>query len=396
MLRIGLALLLVVSAACGEDDDEPPAPPEFAPELAFEFTIRGGDEPFDLNGDLDAAERTTAALPDGVTLPGARYRVPGYRCLRADGTDWNALPEAAASEGEAAMFEVLYPPDGVEPRGLVFMPHGDGFEFIEAIALEIYKAYPDTAEQYDVNPDHGTRGVEQSTRWGATRNVVSTSLGINAVVLAQMGATVVLPGNCWGDGGHGAGESIDGYYDGPRLGGWFDHAAWTWARENLDHDASKAIAFACSGGGHRTAEELIRDDQAFAAIVLDSPADNTAGFLIDPWPELLGFAYTLLREPLFNEITEDFYRVFGGRDAAAQVSLGARLPDLAVAAPIYLAYSTGDPAVTVPVVTDLVDAVSARGAPSTVVELDIENHCQLQDATRLTAATDWLTEVVDF
>ena len=39
-------------------------------------------------------------------------------------------------------------------------------------SLETYKSFPDTADLYGVNPEHGTRGVEQSTRWSATRNVV--------------------------------------------------------------------------------------------------------------------------------------------------------------------------------------------------------------------------------
>ncbi|HUS64939.1 MAG TPA: hypothetical protein VMZ28_10375 [Kofleriaceae bacterium] len=393
MLRTGLALSLVVTTACA---DEAPPPPEFSAELALTYTIVAGDEPVDLNGDLDADVRSSAFVATDVTLRGERYRVPGFRCLRADGTPWAELPEASDGEGEEAQFEVLYPPDGVARTGLVFMPHGDGFEFIEAIALETYKAFPDTAELYGVNPEHGTRGVEQSTRWGATRNIVSTSLGRSAITLAQRGATVVMPGNCWGDGAHGMGESTDGYYDGRRLGGLFDHATWAWARANLDHDAGKAIAFGCSGGGHRIGEELIRDQQAFAAVVLDSPADNTAGFLEQPWGELIGFTYTLLRPELFDEIMGDFYGgTFGGLDAAADASLGHALPDLAVDAPIYLIYSSGDPAVTGPVVRDLADAVGARSAPSTVVELDIEYHCQLDFPENMAAATDWLAEVVD-
>jgi pimeloyl-ACP methyl ester carboxylesterase len=211
-----------------------------------------------------------------------------------------------------------------------------------------------------------------------------------------MGATVVLPGNCWGDGGHGTGETGDGYFDGRRLGGLFDDAVWAWARETLDHAAGKEIAFACSGGGHRTAEALLRDPDAFDAVVLDSPADNTAGFLEQPWGELIGFTYTLLRPELFDGIMSDFYDgTFGGLDAAAEVSLGHGLPGSAIDAPIYLIYSTGDPAVTVPVTRDLALAVGDRPAPSTVVELDIEYHCQLDFPENMAAATDWLADVID-
>ena len=394
MRRTGLVLSLVLSAACAE---EAAPPPEFLPEPTLTYTITAGDEGFDLNGDLDAEVRTTPLLAEGVTLRGERYHVPGYRCLRADGTPWSDLPGAADGDGDPAQLEVLYPPEGVANGGLVFMPHGDGFEFIEAIALETYKAFPDTAELYGVHPEHGERGVEQSTRWGATRNIVSTSLGRNAITLAQMGATVVMPGNCWGDGGHGDGDTTDGYYDGRRLGGLFDHAVWEWARTSLDHDAGKAVAFGCSGGGHRIAEELIRDEEAFSAVVLDSPADDASGFLEQPWPELIGFTYTLLRPELFDSIMSDFYQgAFGGEDAAEEASLGHALPGSSITAPIYLVYSTGDPAVTGPVVDDLADAVSARSAPSSVVALDIEYHCQLDFPENMAAATAWLSEVVDF
>jgi hypothetical protein len=331
----------------------------------------------------------------GETLRGERYEVPGYQCLRADGTDWNALPAGATSPGESAYFEVLRPLAGTDSGTLVFMPHGDGLEFIEAIALEIYKPFPDLAATFGVDPLHGTRGVEQSTRKGAKRNIVSTSASRSAVALARLGATVVLPGNCWGDGGHGTGHDGNGYYTGRRYGGAFDHAVWVWARAELAHDPAREVAVGCSGGGHRIAEELIRDPSAFEAAIIDSPADNVREFLTDPRPDLLDQAYTILRAKAFDAIMSQFYvGAFGNEDAAAQASLGVALPRGEITAPIYLAYSTHDPLVTLPVVQSLVDAVAARPAPSTVVAFDLKQHCQLNTDETMAAATSWLTSVL--
>ena len=392
MKRYGWLAILVGMFGCGGDD--PPPAPTFEPRLDFEYTIVAGDEP-DLNVAFDSTARTSLYVPAGVTLRGERYEVPGYHCLRADGTDWNALPAGATGPGESAYFEVLRPLEGTDSGTLVFMPHGDGLEFLESIALEIYKPFPDLAATFGVDPDHGTRGVEQSTRKGAKRNIVSTSAGRSAVALARLGATVVLPGNCWGDGGHGTGDDGDGYYAGRRYGGSFDHAVWGWARAELAHDPARAVAVGCSGGGHRIAEELIRDPAAFQAAIIDSPADNVREFLTDPRPELLDQAETILRAKTFDALMNEFYvGAFGSKDAAAQASLGVALPEGAITAPIYLTYSTQDPLVTLPVVQSLVDAVAARPAPSKVVALDEKQHCQLNTDERMTAATDWLTAVL--
>ena len=390
-MRNAWVFSVVTVMACGEDA---PPPPIFEPLLEFQYMVTTGPDP-DLNVAFDSTARTSLYLPAGEMLTGERYEVPGFHCLRADGTDWNALPEAAEGPGESAYFEVLRPLAGTDTQTLVFMPHGDSLEFEESIAIEVYKLSPELASTFGVDPDHGTRGVEQSTRKGAKRNIVSTSVGRSAVALARLGATVVLPGNCWGDAGHGIGADGDGYYGGRRYGGSFDHAVWVWARAELAHDPARAVAVGCSGGGHRIAEELIRDPAAFQAAIMDSPADNVREFQTDPVPDLLDQSYTILRPAKFDPLMNAFYQgTFGGRDQAARASLGAVLPEGAITAPIYLSYSTHDPLVTLPVVTALVDAVTARGAPSAVVAFDAKQHCQLNTDETMTAATDWLTGVL--
>lgn len=381
---------LVVIAIVGCD----PPPPTFDPRVDFEYITTAGPDP-NLNLDFDSVARTSLYVPPGEMLRGERYEVPGYNCLRVDDTDWNDLPAGATGPGESAHFEVLYPLAGTDAGILVFMPHGDGLEFIESLALEIYKLDPLVAATFGVDPVNGTRGVEQSTRYGGKRNMVGTGAGRSAITLARLGATVVIPGNCWGDGGHGTGQNGDGYFDGRRYGGSFDHDVLAWARATLAHDPAKVVAVGCSGGGHRIAEELIRDPDAFRAAIIDSPADNTRGFLTDPRPRLLGDAETLLRTELFDSLMSQYFiGTFGGNDQAAQASLGAALPNGLITIPIYFTYSTNDPLVTPPVVQGLIDAMAVRPAPSMMVPLDLAQHCQLNTDDRMRAATDWLSSVL--
>ena len=391
-MRVTCFVALLIMAGCGEDESEPEEIP-IVPEMEFELTIEPGPEP-DLNVDFDSDTRTSVHLEEGEVLHGRRYVVPDILCLRADGTDWNALPDEASSPGEPATFEVIDPLEGTDSGMLVFLPHGDGFEFIEALALGVYQKYPDVAAEFGVDPENGTRGVEQSTREGGRRNIVSNASSRNAIAMARLGATVIVPGNCWGDGGHGTGDSGEGYYEGPRLGGTFDHAVWSWAREEIDHEATREVAVGCSGGGHRIAEELVRDPDAFQAVIIDSPADDVSAFVENPQPELLGQVRLLLGDRV-DEVMDLFFEgTFGGKDEAGRASLGHALPDGEISAPIYLIYSTLDPAVTEPVTRSVAEAVNDRGAPSVAVELDDEVHCQLNTDERMTDATDWLEGVL--
>lgn len=393
MRSIWMATVLALAACGGEDAVEPPA---FAPEMEFEFTIVAGPD-LDLNEEFDSTERTSLHAAEGETFQGRRYRVPDYLCLRANGTPWGDLPGDASGPGESATIEVLLPLEGTDSGMLVFLPHGDGFEFIEAIALEVYKAFPDVAETFGVHPDHGTRGVEQSTQLGGKRNIVSTSASRNAITMARLGATVLMPGNCWGDGGHGTGDDGDGdgYYGGRRWGGSFDDAAWAWARAEFEHEPAREVAVGCSGGGHRIAEALVRDPAAFQAVILDSPADDVSAFIEDPVPELLGQATSLLRDQVPVLMDAFFDGTFGGIENASRASLGHALPEGAITAPIFLTYSTGDPAVTEPVTRAVAAAVADRGAPNMVIQLDVEVHCQLNTDEAMAVATDWLAGVLD-
>jgi len=164
-----LPLFVCLAVACGSN---PEPLPEFVPELVFSYNIASGPE-LDYNRTIDSQERSSVHLTADETLKGERYMVPDFLCLRADGTTWDDLPEAAVFPGEAAHFEVIYPPEGTENGTLVFMPHGDGLEFIEAFALEVWKEFPEVAIDNNVHPETGTQGVEQSTRYGAKRNMVS-------------------------------------------------------------------------------------------------------------------------------------------------------------------------------------------------------------------------------
>jgi len=164
----------------------------------------------------------------------------------------------------------------------------------------------------------------------------------------------------------------------------------------MQHNPQKAIGFACSGGGRRLAEQLIRDGSSFRAVVLDSPADNVTAFLLEPRPNLLDQVILFLRPVRFNEVMEQFFvGIYGSVEQADAAALANNLDNVDPDVPIYLSYSSNDESVTLPIIEPLAQALAGRPSPSTVTLLDIEKHCQIDTDDGMARAINWLDDVID-
>lgn len=324
-----------------------------------------------------------------------RYQVPGYRCLRKGGVDPRELPKAAETPGDAAIFDVMYPAEKPgDKTPLVFMPHGNSLEFIEDIfttSLKTLKVETDVRGYYEM---FGTN-PEQSTREGAEFMTGGTANAPIAIAMARAGAAVVIPGNCWGDGGHGTGQVLSDFFAGERLGGSFDSATWMYAQDLVAHSHDREVAVVCSGGGRRAIEVLHRQWYAFDAMVLDSPADDVTAFLDEPRPELLHLAGLALDDDALGKVFERFWTgIYGGKDKALKASLADELDRNVVSPPVFLAYSTLDPVVTAPVTRRLVEAMTRaeekKPEKFTVRAYEQKVHCQLNNDQDIAAAVEWL------
>jgi hypothetical protein len=231
--------------------------------------------------------------------------------------------------------------------------------------------------------------VEIDNRNGAIRSIEGTLDSAYAAEALERGWGIVVPGNCWGDGGHGAGEVVDYYIRAPRYGHTMDREVWDWFRRTYRHDSAREYSFGCSGGGQRTAQLLLHDADATAASGLDSPADYLPGFRVDP-PGLFAL---LTNIPEFPAVLDGFYvGHYGSVAAAAEESLGTQLRSRDIMTPIYLAYSSQDTFVTNAVSGPLVEALTERLPAERAVVWNSNEpvHCQINTRERSRGVFDWL------
>jgi hypothetical protein len=376
-----LVILFGVLAACRG----------YEPELVRTYHVTATGEAAE--GDVESS-----ALLPGESYRVERYALRDFQCLREDGTDPRALPEGAVQPGAPAIFDVLYPAELTPDSALVFMPHGNSFEFIEDV---FSTALRKLGVQEDVRAYYALFGgnPEQTTLTGAEFLIGEQVKHASAVAMARRGAAVVVPANCWGDGSYGQGEVRRAFMLGERVGGAFDRRTWEYARRTLTHAKNKEIAVACSGGGRRTIELMQRDDAAFRAVVLDSPADDVTAFLDEPRGDLLALAGVLaLSEEEMKQIFERFWKgIYGSKESAYKRSLADEVAAGQVKVPVYLVYSPIDPVVTAPVTARLVSALTNANSPQfSVHAVDQRVHCQLADASVIDPMLAWLGEKVGF
>lgn len=364
---------------CG-DDGEP------AIALPYEARLRGVREV------RAPAEATPSDIENRHLLPGQRFRVlayevPGLRCVRTDTDDVLHIPEATRSPGLPGIFYAVPPSHPSKPVLLLF--HGNGLDFIEALASLFVHAAPRTAEQL-LRDQPGFRGfIEILGRNGAQRGLDGELGGPVAAVALERGWGVVVPGNCWGDGGYHRGEVVDYYIRAPRYGRIMDDFVWGWYRAAFPHDSTREYSFGCSGGGQRTAQLLLQRPDAVVAAGIDSPADFLLGFRDDP-PSLFALLQGI---PQYRTVLDDFYlKHYGSFEQAAAQSLGTQLLARGIRTPMYLAYSTLDPLVTNAVSGPLASALRTRQPEDLQYVWNSEEpvHCQINHRERAAHLLDWL------
>jgi len=375
-----LALCLtLVCAACGEDDHDTSSAFLSATETG-RVVLRPADDA--RSGDL-----TNRFLSAGRSFEVQQYEVPALRCVRTDSDDYLHIPDVTTSPGAPAVFWAVAPADRSQPVLISF--HGNGLDFIEALASLLAHKSPRMVGEL-LAADPGMAGyVEILNRGGALRGLVGEFGSAAMAEALERGWGVVVPGNCWGDGGHHTGEIIDYYIRAPRSGHTMDQFVWDWYRERFAHDRAREYSFGCSGGGQRTAQLLLHDPLAVAASLIDSPADYLPGFQEQP-PGLFAL---LAGVPGAPEVMSAFYTAhYGSMEGAAAQSLGTQLLPRGIATPIYLAYSDQDTFTTHAITRRLAEALTARqpAERSQVWNSGEPVHCQLNTRARARTAFDWL------
>lgn len=340
-------------------------------------------------GEAQPGDLSNRFLSGGRSFEVRRYEVPALRCVRTDSTDYLHIPEVTQSPGDPALFYAVAPGDASQPALITF--HGNGLDFIEAEASLFVHAVPRTA-QVLLAADPGMAGfLEILNRGGALRGLNGELDSAHVAEALERGWGVVVPGNCWGDGGHHRGEVIDYYLRGARYGRIMDDEVWAWFRDRFPHDRWREYSFGCSGGGQRTAQLLLSDPHAVAASGIDSPADYLPGFRDDP----PGLFQLLSSIPGYLDVLDDFYTAhYGGIDGAAAQSLGTQLLARGIDTPIYLAYSQLDTFATNGVTSRLVEALAARQPTSRALLWDSgeATHCQVNNRERAKVVLDWLEQ----
>lgn len=389
-MRYILPLLpLVLVAACGsgddDDDDETISPVEYGRTRM----VAAGEE--------NAGEIANPNLPPGASYEVIKFETPDLLCVRTTTDDLLHIPEASDTPGEPGVFWVVPPTAEDSPVALVL--HGGALDFIEAEASLFAHAEPEIAAALLEAGPEIIGFADIISRGGAEREIESTIRGANVTEALERGWGVVLPGNCWGDGGHGRGEEVvfegpraENFANGARWGHTMDRGSWDWFRAEYAHDDAREYSMGCSGGGQRTAQLLLDDPQAVAASFIDSPADYLAGFIEEPYPTVFSvFAST----PGFWEVMDAFYNGhYGGFEAAKAQSLGTQLLERGIQTPIYYTYSSRDPLVTPPISGPLAASLSQRTPASrAVVEpYDKLQHCQIGTREEMAPIADWLLQ----
>lgn len=375
-LLVALALAI---AGCGADR-ESEGRNSFAPveigRVLLRPTLEAGP------GDVPSAFVST-----GRTFEIRQYEVPSLPCVRSDSEDYLHVPEVTTRPGAPAVFWAVPPSGPDQPVLLVF--HGNGLDFIEAEATLFTHASPRAAQQIFESAPSMAGFIEILNRAGAVRGVRGEAGSAHVAEALERGWGVVIPGNCWGDGGHHRGEVIDYYLEGPRWGRTMDDEVWRWYRETFAHDRDREYSYGCSGGGQRTAQLLLSDPDAVAASGIDSPADYLPGFEIDP----PGLFQLLASIPGYIDVLEGFYvQHYGSLDGAARQSLGTQLLERGIRTPIYLAYSPLDEFTTAAVTGPLVTALARREPTerSAVWNSGEATHCQINSRERAKTVLDWI------
>jgi len=368
--------------------------PDFAPVLVRSFALTTAEDaaPEDFVGtNLEAGESY------GIDL----YEVPGYLCVRAHTDDMATLPEGAVQPGAPGVFAVVHPAAATQDMGVIFLPHGNENEALEAMSVTVYKEMPDIYETaVEIQPTLMNWFGQQLTREGGLSQAQGMIEEEIAVEMLRRGWTLVSPGNCWGDQGLGTGQVISSFYSGVRWTRGFDRGAIEFARSQ--HPQGALVAFGASGGGARLTQLVLDEPDLFAALVFDSPNDNAWAALSEPYPGLFHFMNLMTGGELLRPFIETYLADFYGSEAGAfERSLGHRLGvDIDLDdVPVTMAWVTEDGLLHNDAFSALDVALRDPERYSNphgqVFSYESNEHCPIKDMPNLhPMILDWLEQVI--
>ena len=174
-------------------------------------------------------------------------------------------------DGRTARIYYVEPASAPGPRPLAVLFHGGSFDYVDL-----------QGEHYG--------GVDRlNSPWAATRirevlgltdDATSPSEGAWVGALLELGWTVALPADCWGDLWHGRGNNDLAGEHFLRLGSYLASDTIRLARERDGVSTQRVLAIGLGEGG-RAISELIGDGVHLDAVVIDSSPDWLAPVVSD-------------------------------------------------------------------------------------------------------------------
>jgi hypothetical protein len=279
-------------------------------------------------------------------------------------------PPLECPDGEPATFYAVYDSTltGQVPAAILF--HSGAFDYVKNPAQDNYLAGTHYAPEDRLSSAWAqTRVFSMLGMWSETVDPSESHTGAMVTALAQGGALVLLPANCWGDlwHNHSGGRqendySTERFYrDGLAMASWMyriatdesfasGHEASLPLQVDTDH-----IALVGLGDGGRAVSELLwlLTDVSYADVPIES-------VVLDSTPDDLGWYYE--QPSQYPDVVTGFTRIFDERiEEISTFSMEAYLASELTPEPRTMVIWSGyDPVVPSGTIEGLVDQVEAR------------------------------------
>jgi hypothetical protein len=244
--------------------------------------------------------------------------IEGWRVQSQD------IPDLVCPDGSSARMYIVYPADASGPQPAAVVLHSGALDWVivpdptDPLAGDHFASPSRLSYDFGVGKAFATLGMYPD------EDADESSTGAMTLAMAELGITLVLPANCWGD----AWRNREGIRDNDtptdgfvRRGG--DAAAWAWSfisepgfptanrvTPPVEFDTG-ALYLVGLGEGGRGVTELLAEGAAPAAATIDSTADDLRPYYAD--------------NELYGDFVVGLDRIFP--DGEASVTEGALLDE---------------------------------------------------------------------